>query len=66
MLINSNRRVNLNLKSITPQPVVIYDNVPLEQVRKYDYLGLTIDERLTFEDHVNKLIANSHNKIYIH
>lgn len=49
---------------LDPAQPVVYDNTPFEQVKKYDYLGVIIDERLTFEDHINKLISKSHNKIY--
>lgn len=37
MLINSNRKINLNLASQTPSRI-LYDLVPLEQVTKYEYV----------------------------
>lgn len=41
------------------------NGTPLGQVKKYDYLGITIHEDLSFEGQVNKLIANVFNKVYL-
>lgn len=43
---------------------VILNGTVLERVTKYEYLGVIIEENLTWSKHVIKLISRSENKIY--
>ena len=43
--------------SKTPQPSILLNGVSLKVVSAYKYLGITLDNQLTYNSHVNKLIA---------
>lgn len=49
MLVNSNKRSLYNLGL----PGVKLNETALETVSKYDYIGITINEHLSFEAHIN-------------
>lgn len=44
---------------------VVLNGTALERVTKYEYLGVSIEENLTWTSHVNKLIARVQNKIFV-
>lgn len=52
-------------KDIDTQVKVLYDEKLLGRVDKYTYLVLAIDDKTSFESHINKLISKSYNKIYM-
>lgn len=43
---------------------ITYNEKPLCRVDKYTYLGCIIDDKITFEFHVNQFISKAYNKIY--
>ena len=46
-----------NMLNKTPPPVIGMDNVPLQVVTAYRYLGVTLDNQLSYNSHVDKLIG---------
>ena len=40
------------------EPNIVLDNVPLEVVSGYKYLGISLDCQLSYNVHVNKLIGS--------
>ena len=42
------------LDTIPKTPLVSIENTPIHQVTNYKYLGITLDAKLTFNDHVKK------------
>lgn len=52
-------------RDIDSQVEIVYNEKILHRVKKYVYLGLIIDEKTSFECHINQLISNSYNKIYM-
>lgn len=44
---------------------ITYNGRQLSRVEKYTYLGLIIDDKLAFKDHINQLVSKSYNKIYM-
>ena len=46
-----------SLKSV-PEFEILFDEVPLKTALSYKYLGVTLDNQLNFNLHVNKLIAS--------
>lgn len=62
MVIYGKSKVPTNLDSVVK---ISYDGKPLNRDSKYAYLGLVIDDKISFEHHVNNLIAKSYNKIYL-
>lgn len=55
VLHNSERR----LRELCHGIKIIYNAKPLQRVDKYNYLGFTLDEKTTFESHINRLLSNS-------
>lgn len=62
MLVNSNIRRDTQMPNL---PKVKSNNVVLERVEQYEYLGITLHERLPFEPHLNKLIVRMQSKNYM-
>ena len=46
-----------NVLSKVPEPVICMNNVPLQVVASYKYLGVTLDNQLSYNLHVDKLIG---------
>lgn len=42
-----------------------YNGRPLSRVEKYTYLGLIIDDKMSFTSHINHLVSKAYNKIYM-
>lgn len=61
MLVEGNPRNEIS----TPQFQVKLNQVVLERVEKYDYLGITLHDKLTFASHLNKLVAKTQITIYM-
>ena len=49
-----------NAKNVAelPEISIKVDNVPLQTVTSYKYLGITLDGQLNYSKHINKLISN--------
>ena len=41
------------------------DNTSVQQVTQYKYLGITLDEKLNFNTHINTMIRNVSHKMYL-
>ena len=55
---------NKTLKTDNIQQGLSIENKPLQRVPSYNYLGVSLDEHLTFENHANQTIDKVAPKIF--
>lgn len=46
-------------------PEIRLNNVILDRVHRYNYLGISIQDNLCFDSHINRLITKAQHKIYV-
>ena len=44
-------------KPIDHSPIININNIPVNRVTDFNFLGITLDEQLTWKSHINKISA---------